>query len=161
MTVHDHHHEHAPGRAVEHGILYINRDDFPKYLVTLFISRIADPSQDQHNFSLMAMYEEDRKWRYLGQYKIAKIFPMTVSQWENVSEAVKVRKTIKYSVRGSAREWCKNNKVHPEHGFRDAVDQGRWRFDCLLIQCIAFNRQVYLSLREMNTEASNHESPEE
>jgi hypothetical protein len=109
----------------------------------------------------MAMYEEDRKWWYLGQYKIAKIFPMTVSQWKNVSEAVKARRTNKYTVRGCAKEWCKVNKVDPERGFRDALDQGRWRFDCLVIQCISFNKQVYQNLREMNAEASGHESPEE
>src|SRR5271170_2199104 len=100
----------------------------------------------------MAMYETlDRKWYYLGQYKIAKIFTMAVSQWDQVSEEVKARKTNKYRVRGCAREWCKANKVDPERGFRVAVDEGRWKFDCLVIQCIAFDRRVWQTLREVNT----------
>ena len=38
-TVHSYHHEHVPRRAGEHGILYINRGDIPKYLVPSFKSR--------------------------------------------------------------------------------------------------------------------------
>jgi len=110
----------------------------------------------------MVMYENmDRKWYYLGQYKIAKIFTMALSQWERVSEEVKARRTSKHLVRGCAKEWCKAQKVNPERGFRDAVDQGRWKFDCLVIQCIAFNRQVWQTLREVNTEASGRASPDE
>jgi len=108
------------------------------------------------------MYENlDHKWYYLGQYKIAKIFAMSLLQWENVSEEVKARRTNKYAVRGCAREWCKVNDVDLERGFRDAVDQGRWKFDCLVIQCIAFHRQVWQTLRNVNTVPSAHASLEE
>jgi hypothetical protein len=35
-TVHSYHHEHVPHRAGEHGILYVNRGDIPRYLVPSF-----------------------------------------------------------------------------------------------------------------------------
>jgi len=36
LTVHGYHHEDVPRRAGEHGILYVNRGDIPKYLVPPF-----------------------------------------------------------------------------------------------------------------------------
>jgi hypothetical protein len=38
------------------------------------------------------------------------------------------------------------NGVDLKSGFRDALDQGRYRFDCLVIQCIGFDQRLYEKL---------------
>ena len=86
---------------------------------------------------------------------------MTVEQWENVSEAVKARRTNKYVVRGCARKWCNANNVDLETGFRGAVNEGRWKFDWVVIQCIGFNTQVYQTLRDIKPVPFVEESSEE
>ena len=83
---------------------------------------------------------------YLGQYRIAHIFRMTLTQWKNISESVKVAKTRHRMIGEAARKWGLLNGIDMRRGFRDAVDQGRWRFDCLVIQCIGFNQQLYQRL---------------
>ena len=84
---------------------------------------------------------------YLGQYRIAHIFRMTLAQWMNICEPVKAEKTRHRMIEGEARKWCLANGVDMRGGFRDAVDQGRWRFDCLVIQCIGFDQKLYERLR--------------
>ena len=84
---------------------------------------------------------------YLGQYRIAHIFRMTVAQWRNISDPVKANKTRHRMIEGEARKWCHSNGVDIRGGFKDAVDQGRWRFDCLVIECIGFDEDLYKHLR--------------
>jgi hypothetical protein len=71
---------------------------------------------------------------------------MTKKQWENISERVKSQKTRHFVVKGEARKWCLRNGIDMRREFREAVDQGLWRFDCLVIQCIGFDRKLYQRL---------------
>lgn len=72
---------------------------------------------------------------------------MTVAQWRNISDPVKVNKTRHRMIQGEARKWCHSNDIDIRGGFRNAVDQGRWRFDCLVIECIDFDEDLYKHLR--------------
>ena len=106
--------------------------------------------QDTHDFSLLrsnGITGHGLLRYYLGQYQIVHIFRMTRTQWRNISEPVKVEKTRHRTIEGEARKWCLANEVVMRGGFRDAVDQGRWRFDCLVIQCIRFDEEIYKRLR--------------
>lgn len=72
---------------------------------------------------------------------------MTLTQWKNICESVKVEKTRHRMIEREAKKWCISNGVDMRVGFREAVDQGRWRFDCLVIQCIGFDKELYERLR--------------
>jgi len=71
---------------------------------------------------------------------------MTINQWKNVCERVKVQKTRPWFVKGEPKNWCITNGVDLKLGFRDALDQGRYSFDCLVIQCIGFDKNLYEKL---------------
>lgn len=71
---------------------------------------------------------------------------MTINQWTNVCERVKVQKTRPWFIKGESKKWCKMNGVDLKSGFRDALDQGRYCFDCLVIQCIGFDTKLYEKL---------------
>jgi hypothetical protein len=71
---------------------------------------------------------------------------MTVTQWRNVCERVKVQKTRPWFIKGEPKRWCNMNRVELKSGFRDALDQGSYSFDCLVIQCIGFDQRLYEKL---------------
>jgi hypothetical protein len=71
---------------------------------------------------------------------------MTVKQWSNVDDRVKTLKTRYYMVKGAAKAWCLANGVDVRTGFRQTVDEGKWRFDCLVIKCINFDANFYREL---------------
>lgn len=70
---------------------------------------------------------------------------MTVTQWCHVREPVRSKKCQKWFITGIAKKWAAANNIDLEN-FRDAVDQGRWRFDCLVIKCIGFDSTLYQTL---------------
>jgi hypothetical protein len=72
---------------------------------------------------------------------------MSLAQWNNLSERVKGQKTHTWHIKRGVKDWCIKNQVALKD-FRKAVDQGRYRFDCLIIQCIAFDQELYEKLAE-------------
>jgi hypothetical protein len=85
---------------------------------------------------------------------------MTRKQWENISERVKSQKTRHFMVKGEARRWCLKNGIDLRREFRDAVDRGFWRFECLVIQCIGFDRKLYRKLAKMEAPATADDDQE-
>lgn len=72
---------------------------------------------------------------------------MTPTQWANVAERVKPIKTHEYWIKKSAKKWCKANLIErASETFMKALECGHWRWDCLVIQCIGFDRDFYESL---------------
>ena len=86
------------------------------------------------------------KWYYLGHYRIVQEFQMSPVQWANIPERVKAQKTRPYMTKRAARKWCLANNVE-EKDFRQAVDEGRWKFDVLVIECIYFDQELYNTLK--------------
>lgn len=121
--------------------------------------------KNPQNFALLTINDlpvYTSLWRYLGQYRVLHAFAMTRKQWENINERVKSQKTRHFMVKGAARKWCLKNGIDMRREFRTAVDQGSWRFDCLVIQCIGFDRKLYQRLANMkgpetaDDQASSH-----
>jgi hypothetical protein len=48
-------------------------------------------------------------------------------------------------VQKTGKKWCKDMGVELDN-FREAVDHGRWHFDVLVIECVAFDRHLYQRL---------------
>jgi len=72
---------------------------------------------------------------------------MTPTQWSNVAERVKPIKTHPYWIKKSAKKWCQaNGIIRGSDAFMKALETGGWRFDCLVIRCIGFDRGFYESL---------------
>jgi hypothetical protein len=90
------------------------------------------------------------RWFYLGDYRIVQTFPISPTQWSNLPERLKAWKTREVNVRGAAKQWCAKNKIDITD-FREALDQGRWNFDAMVIECISFDRKFY----EMLTKEEN------
>jgi hypothetical protein len=94
----------------------------------------------------LRVYKKDL-WQYMGQYQIVQMFHMTPTQWNNVKERVKVIRCRNWFVLNTAKRWCAANDIALEGlNFRNAVDEGMWRFDCLVIKCIGFDYDFYQSL---------------
>lgn len=85
------------------------------------------------------------RWQYLGVYQIVHKFHMTVTQWYHVRETVRSKKCQKWFVTGIAKKWAAANNIDLEN-FRSAVDEGKWRFDCLVVKCIGFDTKLYQTL---------------
>jgi hypothetical protein len=97
-------------------------------------------------------------WSYLGEYTITHKFHMTPTQWRNVAERVKPKKLDPFWLRGTVKKWCEANKIKvcemntskmAGPRFLKALEKGEWRFDCLVIQCIGFDRDLYESLKHV------------
>ena len=97
----------------------------------------------------------DSRWLYLGQYRVKQKFHMTPTQWSNVAQRVKPIKTHPYWIKKSAKKWCAANGImRGSDAFLKALERGDWRFDCLVIQCIGFNRGFYDSLMGIGSRQS-------
>ena len=71
---------------------------------------------------------------------------MTRVQWKNIAEHVKSQMTTHFMIKGAAKKWCDKTGVDVRFEFRDAVDKGKFKFDCVIIQCIGFDRELYKTL---------------
>ena len=86
---------------------------------------------------------------------------MTLSQWKNTNELIKAQKTAVNWVRGEAKKWCITNGVDLKSEFRNAVDQGRWKFECLIIQCVGFDEKLFERLAGGNCSGTGLEEEED
>lgn len=86
---------------------------------------------------------------------------MTISQWNNISDLVKAQKTGINSVKGEAKKWCIMNGVDMKSEFRNAVDQGKWKFECLIIQCVGFDEKLFETLSSNKFSGSGLEEEED
>jgi hypothetical protein len=77
-------------------------------------------------------------------------FHLTPTQWRNVAERVKAKKLDRYWLTGQVKKWCEANGIGTASPrFLKALERGEWRFDCLVIQCIGFDRDLYKSLKQI------------
>jgi hypothetical protein len=75
------------------------------------------------------------------------MFHMTAAQWSHVKERVRAVRCRNWFVTGTAKKWAAANSIALEGlNFRNAADEGVWRFDCLVIKCIRFDYDFYQSL---------------
>lgn len=73
-----------------------------------------------------------------------------MAQWRNVAERVKARKLDHCWLTGHVKKWCEANGIQrASPRFLKALERGEWRFDCLVIQCIGFDRDLYESLKQI------------
>jgi hypothetical protein len=71
---------------------------------------------------------------------------MTPTQWSHVKERVKAVRCRSWFVTNTAKKWAAANNIALEGlNFRNAADEGVWRFDCLVIKCIGFDNDLYES----------------
>jgi hypothetical protein len=89
-------------------------------------------------------------WAYLGEYTITHKFHMTPTQWRNVAERAKAKKLDQFWLKGSVKKWCEANRIETgSRRFLKALERGEWRFDCLVIKCTGFDRDLYESLKHV------------
>jgi len=75
---------------------------------------------------------------------------MTPTQWRNVAERVRLKKLDPFWLTKSVGKWCEANGIRPaKQEFLKALERGDWRFDCLVIQCLGFDRDLYASLKHV------------
>jgi hypothetical protein len=128
----------------------MNRADIPKYLVL----SLTNANKNQNYFPLLRNNNLplfSSRWYYLGNYRIAHLEEMTTAQWHNVSERVKAQKTQYCMIQTFARKFCTEKNI-AINDFREQVDNGRFHFDVLVVECIAFDRQLYQRLQKQNTD---------
>jgi len=83
----------------------------------------------------------------MGHYRIAFTFPFSIEQWRHVLPRVKAQKTRQYFMPSSAKDWLDKHNLTAAD-FKDVVNLGRWRFDVIVIECIAFDRNLYESMKK-------------
>ena len=70
---------------------------------------------------------------------------MTPAQWRHIPERIKALKTKPLHIKKASKEWCIQHKVDLKN-FRLAIEQGRYAFDIIVIECIGFDIYFYRKL---------------
>ena len=136
----------APG---QHGYMFVG------------LGREKDTFLEPEDFNvfvgqLKSKNSERRKYRYIGVYRAVRVSPLTVDEWNTLSEPVRIHFSERcvhnhvLQVKGTYVSRTKEKTVDSRSlaQIRAAYDQGELSVPCVMLECIAFDDVLLSNLVE-------------